>query len=71
MKNIKDTNLKLLSHLHLQTIDPVLSLFLNSKKNILSRNLTGLNTRSQKKLKKAVKNARKLGLIPFYVPLNH
>jgi|TARA_X000000950_G_C13517801_1_gene498338 ribosomal protein S18 len=47
----------------------LLALFMDDRKKILSRNITGLNFQQQKKLNKAVKNARILGMYPFTVPL--
>ena len=39
------------------------------RKKILSRNITGLSFQQQKKLNKAIKNARILGMYPFTMPL--
>jgi small subunit ribosomal protein S18 len=47
----------------------LLALFMDDRKKILSRNITGLSFQQQKKLNKAVKNARILGMYPFTVPL--
>ena len=47
----------------------LLALFMDDRKKILSRNITGLSFQQQKKLNKAVKNARILGLYPFTMPL--
>ena len=42
---------------------------LTHRKKILSRNITGLSFQQQKKLNKAVKNAKILGMYPFTMPL--
>ena len=47
----------------------LLALFMDEGKKILSRNLTGLTFKQQKKLNKAIKNARILGMYPFTMPL--
>ena len=47
----------------------LLALFMDDRKKILSRNITGLSFQQQKKLNKAVKNARIQGMYPFTVPL--
>ena len=47
----------------------LLALFMDERKKILSRNITGLSFQQQKKLNKAIKNARILGMYPFTVPL--
>ena len=47
----------------------LLAFFMDDRKKILSRNATGLSFQQQKKLNKAVKKARILGLYPFTVPL--
>ena len=45
----------------------LLSLFLTEHGKILPRRVTGLTLQQQKKLSKAVKRARILGLLPFIV----
>jgi|TARA_B000000532_G_C18614419_1_gene296970 small subunit ribosomal protein S18 len=47
----------------------LLALFMDDRKKILSRNVTGLTFKQQKKLNKAIKNARILGMYPFTMPL--
>jgi small subunit ribosomal protein S18 len=47
----------------------LLALFMDDRKKILSRNITGLSFQQQKKLNKAIKNARILGMYPFTMPL--
>jgi small subunit ribosomal protein S18 len=47
----------------------LLALFMDNRKKILSRNITGLSFQQQKKLNKAIKNARILGMYPFSMPL--
>jgi len=47
----------------------LLALFMDNRKKILSRNITGLSFQQQKKLNKAIKNARLLGMYPFTLPL--
>jgi len=47
----------------------LLALFMDDRKKILSRNVTGLSFQQQKKLNKAIKNSRILGMYPFTVPL--
>ena len=47
----------------------LLALFMDDRKKILSRNVTGLTFKQQKKLNKAIKNARILGMCPFTMPL--
>jgi len=47
----------------------LLALFMDDRKKILSRNITGLSFQQQKKLNKAIKNARLLGMYPFTMPL--
>jgi small subunit ribosomal protein S18 len=64
----KTSNKKLENKLTYQ--NPKLSaLFMDDRKKILSRNITGLSFQQQKKLNKAVKNARILGMYPFTMPL--
>jgi small subunit ribosomal protein S18 len=46
--------------------DPdLLAKFLGPQGQILSRKRTGLDSRSQRELKKAIKRARHLALLPF------
>jgi small subunit ribosomal protein S18 len=59
---------KLENKLHYQN-PKLLALFLDNRKKILSRNVTGLSFQQQKKLNKAIKNARILGMYPFSMPL--
>ena len=47
----------------------LLALFMDDRKKILSRNITGLSFQQQKKLNKAIKNARIMGMYPFTMPL--
>lgn len=44
----------------------LLKLFLNSQGKILPRQVTGLKSQQQKRITKAVKQARILSLLPFY-----
>nr|YP_009393724.1 ribosomal protein S18 [Caloglossa beccarii]ARW62286.1 ribosomal protein S18 [Caloglossa beccarii] len=39
--------------------------YINEQGKILSRRLTGLHTKEQKKISKSIKRARILGLLPF------
>lgn len=39
--------------------------FINDQGKILSRRLTGLNTKQQKRITKSIKRARLLSLLPF------
>ena len=64
----KTSNKKLENKLTYQN-PKLLALFMKNKKKILSRNITGLSFQQQKKLNKAVKNARILGMYPFTMPL--
>nr|YP_009297550.1 ribosomal protein S18 [Hildenbrandia rivularis]AOM67094.1 ribosomal protein S18 [Hildenbrandia rivularis] len=43
----------------------LLRTFINDQGKILPRRLTGLNSKQQKRLTKAVKQARTLALLPF------
>ena len=47
----------------------LLALFMDDRKKILSRNITGLSFQQQKKLNKAIKNARIIGMYPFTMPV--
>ena len=47
----------------------LLALFMDDRKKILSRSITGLSFQQQKKLNKAIKNARILGMYPFTMPI--
>ena len=47
----------------------LLALFMDERKKILPRTITGLSFQQQKKFNKAVKNARILGMYPFTMPL--
>ena len=64
----KTSNKKLENKLTYQN-PKLLALFMDDRKKILSRNITGLSFQQQKKLNKAVKNARILGMYPFTMPL--
>ena len=64
----KTSNKKLENKLTYQN-PKLLALFMDDRKKILSRNITGLSFQKQKKLNKAVKNARILGMYPFTMPL--
>ena len=57
----KTSNKKLENKLTYQN-PKLLALFMDDRKKILSRNITGLSFQQQKKLNKAVKNARILGI---------
>jgi len=46
----------------------LLALFLDDRKKILPRSITGLSFQKQKKLNKAIKSARILGMYPFTAP---
>jgi small subunit ribosomal protein S18 len=64
----KTSNKKLENKLTYQN-PKLLALFMDDRKKILSRNITGLSFQQQKKLNKAIKNARILGMYPFTMPL--
>ena len=64
----KTSNKKLENKLTYQN-PKLLALFMDDRKKILSRNITGLSFQQQKKLNKAVINARILGMYPFTMPL--
>jgi ribosomal protein S18 len=64
-------NRKIFSHLNFKSIYLLLGFFLDPQKQILSREETGLSSNSQRILKKTIKNARKLGILPYYKPLRY
>jgi ribosomal protein S18 len=49
----------------------LLGFFLDPQKQILPREETGLSSNSQRVLKRTIKNARKLGILPSYKPLRY
>ena len=67
--SITTTNSKKLENKLTYQNPKLLALFMDDRKKILSRNITGLSFQQQKKLNKAVKNARILGMYPFTMPL--
>lgn len=62
--NTKNKNLQEYEILDYKDID-VLRKFINEQGKILSRKLTGLNSKQQKKITKSIKRARILALLPF------
>jgi ribosomal protein S18 len=65
------TDRKIFSHLNFKSIYLILGFFLDSQKQILPRDETGLSSSSQRILKRTIKNARKLGILPSYKPLKY
>nr|QCI08050.1 ribosomal protein S18 [Plumaria plumosa] len=64
MYHKKFSSLKKNEVLDYKDID-VLRKFINDQGKILSRRLTGLNSKQQKKITKSIKRARILALLPF------
>nr|QCI04316.1 ribosomal protein S18 [Anotrichium furcellatum] len=62
--NKKLRNMKNHENLDYKDID-ILKKFVNEQNKILSRRSTGLSTKQQKKVTKAIKRARMLALLPF------
>nr|QCI08915.1 ribosomal protein S18 [Wrangelia sp.] len=62
--NTKNKNLQEYEILDYKDID-VLRKFINEQGKILSRKITGLNSKQQKKITKSIKRARILALLPF------
>jgi small subunit ribosomal protein S18 len=67
--SITTTNSKKLENKLTYQNPKLLALFMDDRKKILSRNITGLSFQQQKKLNKAIKNARIIGMYPFTMPL--